>query len=282
MNLPQIEERLRELIVAIPAPLHLIERLGARGERSRRSLDEVGPQFREGDAPSARVRVAPCVQGMVEGPLEGAWSLLRLVYQAFRRWRRADSNRRPPACKAGALPTELRPRGLHHRGGSSLSGVTWTGSRMASGAGSSGAGSADGVGERRDAGERLLDHPVVGSGVETRPRAAPAREAREHRPEVRGAVRSDRDLAQRDVTVAALESSLSVRSDGELDLDGRSSGAGTARRSSRRPSDRTTATKSAAASPFVSSCTMKCPRSQIERTVHDREGDHPPARRVPS
>jgi Phage integrase, N-terminal SAM-like domain len=25
-------------------------------------------------------------------------------------WRRADSNRRPPACKAGALPTELRPR----------------------------------------------------------------------------------------------------------------------------------------------------------------------------
>ena len=27
-------------------------------------------------------------------------------------WRRADSNRRPPACKAGALPTELRPRGL--------------------------------------------------------------------------------------------------------------------------------------------------------------------------
>src|SRR5262245_28516666 len=24
-------------------------------------------------------------------------------------WRRADSNRRPPACKAGALPTELRP-----------------------------------------------------------------------------------------------------------------------------------------------------------------------------
>ena len=25
-------------------------------------------------------------------------------------WRRADSNRRPPACKAGALPAELRPR----------------------------------------------------------------------------------------------------------------------------------------------------------------------------
>jgi hypothetical protein len=26
-------------------------------------------------------------------------------------WRRSDSNRRPPACKAGALPAELRPRG---------------------------------------------------------------------------------------------------------------------------------------------------------------------------
>ena len=25
-------------------------------------------------------------------------------------WRRPESNRRPPACKAGALPTELRPR----------------------------------------------------------------------------------------------------------------------------------------------------------------------------
>ena len=25
-------------------------------------------------------------------------------------WRRTGSNRRPPACKAGALPTELRPR----------------------------------------------------------------------------------------------------------------------------------------------------------------------------
>src|SRR5437879_7163537 len=27
-------------------------------------------------------------------------------------WRRPDSNRRPPACKAGALPTELRPRAV--------------------------------------------------------------------------------------------------------------------------------------------------------------------------
>jgi hypothetical protein len=26
-------------------------------------------------------------------------------------WSRAESNRRPPACKAGALPAELRPQG---------------------------------------------------------------------------------------------------------------------------------------------------------------------------
>ncbi len=30
-------------------------------------------------------------------------------------WRRAGSNRRPPACKAGALPTELRPLGVSSR-----------------------------------------------------------------------------------------------------------------------------------------------------------------------
>jgi hypothetical protein len=39
----------------------------------------------------------------------------RVVQRRTRRlqsfeWRRADSNRRPPACKAGALPAELRPR----------------------------------------------------------------------------------------------------------------------------------------------------------------------------
>ena len=29
-------------------------------------------------------------------------------------WRRTGSNRRPPACKAGALPAELRPQGQHN------------------------------------------------------------------------------------------------------------------------------------------------------------------------
>ena len=32
-------------------------------------------------------------------------------------WRRSDSNRRPPACKAGALPAELRPRRVVRRQG---------------------------------------------------------------------------------------------------------------------------------------------------------------------
>jgi hypothetical protein len=33
----------------------------------------------------------------------------RMSQEKFGWWRRADSNRRPPACKAGALPAELRP-----------------------------------------------------------------------------------------------------------------------------------------------------------------------------
>ncbi len=32
---------------------------------------------------------------------------------AEKQWRRSGSNRRPPACKAGALPAELRPRRNH-------------------------------------------------------------------------------------------------------------------------------------------------------------------------
>ena len=31
-------------------------------------------------------------------------------FRLFAEWRRRDSNSRPPACKAGALPTELRPQ----------------------------------------------------------------------------------------------------------------------------------------------------------------------------
>ena len=35
---------------------------------------------------------------------------LRIVHLQNLWWRRTGSNRRPPACKAGALPAELRPR----------------------------------------------------------------------------------------------------------------------------------------------------------------------------
>ena len=41
-------------------------------------------------------------------------SLVRLAV-----WRRSGSNRRPPACKAGALPAELRPRDLMQGSGQS-------------------------------------------------------------------------------------------------------------------------------------------------------------------
>ena len=42
-----------------------------------------------------------------------ASSSLRGIYSAPKaqnKWRRSGSNRRPPACKAGALPAELRPQ----------------------------------------------------------------------------------------------------------------------------------------------------------------------------
>ena len=34
---------------------------------------------------------------------------LEIFWRAFARWSRSGSNRRPPACKASALPIELRP-----------------------------------------------------------------------------------------------------------------------------------------------------------------------------
>jgi hypothetical protein len=41
--------------------------------------------------------------------LEGRCSI-QMSYAGSKRWRRWGSNPRQPACKAGALPTELRPR----------------------------------------------------------------------------------------------------------------------------------------------------------------------------
>ncbi len=49
------------------------------------------------------------------------------VFRLLRWWRRTGSNRWPPACKAGALPTELRPRGVEPVAGSfSFGGSGWT------------------------------------------------------------------------------------------------------------------------------------------------------------
>src|SRR5665213_4472720 len=60
--------------------------------------------------------------GVVEGSSFASAILLRAMLESLSQrgtasrspegegWSRPGSNRRPPACKAGALPTELRPR----------------------------------------------------------------------------------------------------------------------------------------------------------------------------
>ena len=44
------------------------------------------------------------------------WFVNQIVQSEW--WRMTGSNRRPPACKAGALPAELIPREFNFRGGS--------------------------------------------------------------------------------------------------------------------------------------------------------------------
>ena len=75
------------------------------------------------------------------------------------------------------------------------------------------------------------------------------------------------------VNETALEPSLSVRSAvSSISRPSRRKRYNAA--TSRRPSDRTTAMRSGAVSPFVSSWTMNVPRSQSERTVHDENVDN--------
>lgn len=47
--------------------------------------------------------------GVHPAPVNGAANHFFFEPLARRQWRRAGSNRQPPACKAGALPIELRP-----------------------------------------------------------------------------------------------------------------------------------------------------------------------------
>jgi hypothetical protein len=65
--------------------IHLSKDQNTRATKPRASL----PNF----LPTATSRLHP--------PRDRGW------------WRRSGSNRRPPACKAGALPAELRPRPIH-------------------------------------------------------------------------------------------------------------------------------------------------------------------------
>ncbi len=45
----------------------------------------------------------------------GGWRIAAQAVFESLGWSRAGSNRRPPACKAGALPTELRNGSLYQR-----------------------------------------------------------------------------------------------------------------------------------------------------------------------
>ena len=54
-------------------------------------------------------RCHPCEQGRKQGRSGMAWQPSRAVAREGW-WSRSGSNRRPQACKARALPTELRPR----------------------------------------------------------------------------------------------------------------------------------------------------------------------------
>ena len=89
--------RARFLMLARPvrSPLHDVRQHAASGRMTAKRFfmdDAVGDDARR-----------RCRAGLPTGATRGGedW------------WSQTGSNRRPPACKAGALPTELQPRGQH-------------------------------------------------------------------------------------------------------------------------------------------------------------------------
>ena len=114
-----------------PKPLHDVQ--DAPGRRPRRAFADAGPARRtRGQAepgakpmlpspqdrgpaktrrPTGRRRQARRGQAAPRPETEPRWSRppARPAVRAGGWWSRTESNRRPPACKAGALPTELRP-----------------------------------------------------------------------------------------------------------------------------------------------------------------------------
>ena len=65
----------------------------------------VGP---DGLEPSTPRLSSACSNQLSYEPEFGNWQFSSETSQTW--WSRTGSNRRPPACKAGALPTELRPQ----------------------------------------------------------------------------------------------------------------------------------------------------------------------------
>ena len=104
----------------------VLEEAGEEADRVEEPSTVRSERFRARSAisnDSARRRIVPtsaAVRVSIRSPLPSVSGWLYVVLPERRpgsrkrisdlgKWRRADSNRRPPACKAGALPTELRP-----------------------------------------------------------------------------------------------------------------------------------------------------------------------------
>jgi hypothetical protein len=83
-----------------------------RSHQRQRARPGSGWPGGEAPVPAARLRVIPFFISRQGRPLRPP---IPLTARCHTWWRRQGSNLRPPACKAGALPTELRPR-MHHGG----------------------------------------------------------------------------------------------------------------------------------------------------------------------
>ena len=85
------------------------------GSCSSRPGDTLQRAYRSGGPPASPLSgqlssiVHPVATGGYRPSFQPSSTCPRNALTSVFEWRRSDSNRRPPACKAGALPTELRP-----------------------------------------------------------------------------------------------------------------------------------------------------------------------------
>jgi hypothetical protein len=93
------------------------EELRAQAEQTVRRVealldyqDEMRVAIREGNVRGVRARIMEDIVGQPIISVPWAETRYGVSQQGFRVWSQTGSNRRPPACKAGALPAELWPR----------------------------------------------------------------------------------------------------------------------------------------------------------------------------